>query len=233
MSDKTSTSTLDRDTADTADTAAEVESTTATDAPEAAATEAQESRAPRRRRGLGDRTFSARSLVRGAVAAIVLLAVVGVIVFLGMKVNSQSDRIAGIEKDGADRAHAEKVALDYSNGAAQMDYQKPDEWIGRLTKGTSPEMTNRLRQAATSMQQLITPLQWTSTSQPIAAKVQSSKDGVYQVVTFVDVMTKNAQTPDGIQSTATYRMTIDSRNDWQITDISGIGSALGGSGPTK
>lgn len=77
------------------------------------------------------------------------------------------------------------------------------------------------------MDQIIQPLQWTTVSEPIAATVESSADGVYQVVAFVDMLTTNTQRPDGVQSTATYRMTIDGGQDWQITDISELPSALG------
>jgi Mce-associated membrane protein len=45
---------------------------------------------------------------------------------------------------------------------------------------------------------------------------------------FVSVLTKNSQAPDGLQSTATYKMTVDSGNEWKITEISGIDSALDG-----
>jgi len=42
------------------------------------------------------------------------------------------------------------------------------------------------------------------------------------------VMTKTAQGPDPLQSTATYSVTIDSNKDWQITDVGGIGAAVEG-----
>jgi hypothetical protein len=35
------------------------------------------------------------------------------------------------------------------------------------------------------------------------------------------------QAPDGLQSTATYSITVDSNKDWQITDVGGVDSALG------
>jgi Mce-associated membrane protein len=76
------------------------------------------------------------------------------------------------------------------------------------------------------MEQIITPLQWVSTSTPIAAKVRSESNGIYVVDCFVSVLTKNSQAPEGIQSTATYSLNIDSRNDWVITDVGGIESAL-------
>jgi Mce-associated membrane protein len=35
------------------------------------------------------------------------------------------------------------------------------------------------------------------------------------------------QAPEGLQSTATYSITIDSNHDWQISDVGGIGSVVG------
>lgn len=171
-------------------------------------------------------SVSVRTLLVGGGCALGAAAVVGLIGTLGWQLASKSDDLDALRQQSVDNAHAEQVSLDYATAAADMDYQNPSEWSGRLTAGTSPELTTRLRQAATSMEQLIVPLQWTSSATPIAAKVESASDGVYEVTCFVNVLTKNLQAPDGIESTATYRMTIDSTNDWQITQISGIGSAL-------
>lgn len=176
----------------------------------------------RRRRG-ARRSISVRALV----ASLLVIAALAMIAVLGWKVHSQSDELTAQRTDADGRQHAEQVALDYSVGAAQMDYRDENAWTGRLTKGTSPDLSNRLRQAADSMQQLTVPMQWTSIAQPITAKVLSDNNGVYQVVCFVNVLTKNVQATDGIQSTATYRMTINSNDNWQITEISGIGPAQG------
>ena len=155
------------------------------------------------------------------VAALVVLSIV-----LAWQLQSKSSDLDGFEQAQADTARAEKISIDYATGAAEMNFANPEEWRGRLTAGTSPELANRLTQAATSMEQLIQPLQWTSTATPITAKVESVTDGVYQVVAFVNVMTKNTQTPDGIESTATYKMSIDSKNGWVITEISGTEPAV-------
>lgn len=172
------------------------------------------------------RSVRVRSLVLGGGCALGTLAVVGVVGTLGWQLSSTSDELNQIRQAAADNSRAEQVSLDYATGAADMDFQNPEEWTARLTAGTSPELTTRLQQAASSMQQLIIPLQWTSTASPIAATVQSEENGIYEVTTFVNVVTKNLQAPDGIESTATYKMSIDSTNDWQITQISGIGSSL-------
>lgn len=174
--------------------------------------------------GLRERPISLQQLVIG-VAAIVLVAA---IVILSWQLIAKSDEVSSMQAAQADSAHAEQVALDYATGAAKMDYQNPAEWQQRLVKGTTPELGDRLRKASTSMEQLIKPMQWTSTSEKLTAKVTSVTDGVYQVAAFVSVYTKNVQAPDGIESTATYKMTIDSNNDWVITEISGIPTSLGG-----
>ncbi|WP_211188696.1 hypothetical protein [Gordonia asplenii] len=174
--------------------------------------------------GLRSRPISLQQLVTGIAALVLVVA----IVVLSWQLIAKSDDLSSMQQAQADRAHAEQVALDYATGAAKMDYQDPAQWQGRLTKGTTPELADRLRKASTSMEQLIKPMQWTSTSEKLTAQVQSVKDGVYQVAAFVSVYTKNVQAPDGIESTATYKMTIDSNNNWVITEISGIPTSLGG-----
>lgn len=171
--------------------------------------------------------FADRPIRLKTILSIVLVAgLVGLSAFFAWQWQSTSADLNTIEQGQSNDARAEQISLDYATGAAEMNFQSPDEWRGRLTAGTSPELSNRLEQAATSMEQLIQPLQWTSTATPIAAKVESVTDGVYQVVTFVDVLTKNTQTPDGTSSTATYKMSIDSKNGWVITEISGMDPAI-------
>ncbi|MEV5651938.1 hypothetical protein AB0L57_27145 [Nocardia sp. NPDC052254] len=167
-----------------------------------------------------------------AVAVIVILLAVAVAV-LGWQLHDKNDRIDAARAERTETAHAEQVALDYATAAAEMNFQDLASWRARLTKGTSPELSNRLTQAAGSMEQIITPLQWVSTAKPVAAKVHTNNNGSYTVDCFVSVLTKNSQAPEGIQSTATYSLTLDSHSNWTITDIGGIGSALGGATPPK
>ncbi|MVU80724.1 hypothetical protein GPX89_26160 [Nocardia sp. ET3-3] len=178
----------------------------------------------RKGRSAGNSSVSLKTLVTGGLAVAVVVAAGG----LGWQWHSKSGELDRIHRASTDQAHAEQVALDYATAAANMDFHDLAAWKGRLTKGTTPELSNRLNQAAASMEQIITPLQWVATAKPIAAKVHSESNGAYSVDCFVSVMTKNSQAPDGIQSTATYQLTIDSHNNWSITDIGGIDSALGG-----
>ncbi|WP_245718143.1 hypothetical protein [Nocardia miyunensis] len=178
---------------------------------------------------VGDSAIKLKTIVSGGVVAAVVVAV-GV---LGWQLHSKSNDLDHLHAGMADQSHAEQVALDYATGAAQMDFHDLASWRARLTKGTSPELSDRLTKASTSMEQIITPLQWVSTASPVAAKVTSESNGAYSVDCFVNVLTKNSQAPDGIQSTATYKMTVDSHNDWLITDIGGIDSALGAKAPPK
>lgn len=123
--------------------------------------------------------------------------------------------------------HAEQIALDYAVNAATMNYQDLNTWKGKLVNGTGPALRDKLTKAATSMEQLLVPLEWTSTAQPLVAKVRSETNGIYVVDTFVSVLTKTTQAPDSLQSTATYSITINSKDNWQISDVGGIG-AVGG-----
>ena len=173
-------------------------------------------------RGVADSSVQVRTLVVGAAMA-TLLVVVGV---LGWQLHSKSNEVAAMQAETTDRTRAEQVALDYAVAAADMDFKDPQGWQERLTKGTTPELSNKLKQAANSMDQIISPLQWTSTSTPIVARVRSVSGGMYAVDCFVSVLTKNTQAPQGIQSTATYRLTLDKNHGWVITDVGGIDSAL-------
>ncbi len=155
--------------------------------------------------------------VLGALLALSLIAVT----LLGWGYVSRGETIHAADQ----RAHAEKVALDYATGAAEMNYKDLDAWRKRLVANTSPQMAGKLKEASTAMEQVIVPLQWSSTARPLAAKTQSEHDGIYTVTAFVSTLTKNTQAPDGVQSTATYNITVDSNQNWLITDVSGIDTA--------
>lgn len=162
-----------------------------------------------------------------ALGLVVALLVIGLAV-VTWQLRSTSDELSSIHSAEAGRVQAEQIALDYATGAAEMDFRDLPTWRTRLTQGTSSELSNRLTQASSSMEQIISPLQWTSTAQPISAKAVAGDGGVYSVDCFISVMTTNSQAPEGIMSTATYKLTIDSGDDWKITEISGIDSALAG-----
>jgi Mce-associated membrane protein len=167
-------------------------------------------------------SISVRSLVVGAVVAALVVAV-GVLTWLFVGAEGE---VAAQARQSANTAHAEKVALDYATNAAAMNFQDLDGWKAKLVAGTSPDLKDRLSKAADQMKQILVPLQWNSTAQPLAAKVRSVNGGIYDVDSFVSVQTKTVQGPDPLQSTATYRITIDSNNGWQITDVGGIGAAV-------
>jgi hypothetical protein len=167
--------------------------------------------------------ISLRGLVIGAVTSL-LIAATAVLGWLYIDAKGQLDANA---RESANRDRAETVAIDYAVNAADMNYQDFAGWKTKLVNGTSPELKDKLAKAADSMEQVLAPLQWKSTARPLAAKVRSSTGGIYTVDAFVSVLTKTLQAPEGLQSTATYNVTIDSRNGWQITDVGGVDAALG------
>jgi Mce-associated membrane protein len=169
-------------------------------------------------------SISVRGLLIGAVIAALVVAV-GVLAWLYVGEQRKLDAQA---RQSDNTAHAEKVALDYATNAAAMNFQDMNGWKTKLVAGTSPDLKDRLSKAADQMEQILVPLQWNSTARPLAAKVRSSTGSVYIVDSFVSVLTKTAQGPDPLQSTATYSVTIDSSKGWQITDVGGIGAALEG-----
>jgi hypothetical protein len=169
-------------------------------------------------------SVSVRGLLLAAVIAALVVAV-GVLAWLYVADQRKLDAQA---RQSDNITHAEKIALDYATNAAAMNFQDINGWKAKLVAGTSPELKDRLSKAADQMEQILIPLQWNSTARPLAAKVRSSTGSVYTVDSFVSVVTKTAQGPDPLQSTATYSVTIDGGKGWQITDVGGIGAALEG-----
>jgi Mce-associated membrane protein len=167
-------------------------------------------------------TMSLRTFVITAVI-VALVAAAGVLAWLYIgaqrKLDAQTHR-------SENNAHAEKIALDYAVNAAQMNFQDLNGWKVKLVAGTSPELKEKLTKAAESMEQILVPLQWTSTARPLLAKVRSDTGGAYVVDSFVSVLTKTVQAPDALQSTATYSITIDSAKNWQISDVGGLGAMV-------
>jgi Mce-associated membrane protein len=179
---------------------------------------------PKAQRSRLQASISVRTLlVAGLIAA--LVAGIGVMTWLYLGAKRELDEQA---RAAANTKRAEQIALDYAKNAAAMNYKDLPAWKDKLVAGTSPELKKRLGAAADQMEQILVPLQWDSTARPLAAKVRSETGGAYVVDAFVSVMTKTAQGPDPLQSTATYSVTIDSNKDWQITDVGGIGAAVEG-----
>jgi Mce-associated membrane protein len=165
--------------------------------------------------------------MRGLVVGAVIVALVAAVAVLGWLYVGARHQLDAQATQSTNDAHAEKIALDYAVNAATMDFKDLQAWHVKLVAGTSPDLTKKLSDAGASMEQVLVPLQWSSTAQPLVAKVRSSTGGTYVVDSFVSVQTKTVQAPEALQSTATYSTTIDSNNNWRITDVGGIGSAMG------
>jgi len=165
--------------------------------------------------------------LRTMIIALLVCLLAGAAGVLGWLYMGAQGKLDAQSREASNRDRAEEIATDYAVNAAEMDYQDFNGWKVKLVKGTSPELKAKLTKAADSMEQVLAPLQWKSTARPLAAIVRSNAGGIYTVDSFVSVLTKTMQAPDGLQSTATYSITIDSRNNWQITDVGGIDSALG------
>lgn len=169
-------------------------------------------------------SISVRALALGT---LITALVAGLAVMTWLYVNANG-KFHAEGQQALDNQHAEQVALDYAVRAAVMDYKDLAPWKRALVEGTTPELAKKLTDAATAMEQIVLPLQWSSTAKPIAAKVRSHDNGVYVVDSFVSVMTKTVQAADNLQSTATYSVTIDPANGWKISDVGGIGQVVGG-----
>lgn len=156
-----------------------------------------------------------------AIAALLvsLIAMTGLYLGANAKLRDQA-------RQAADTDHAESVALDYAVNAAIMDYKDLGPWRQNLIKGTTPELGKKLTEAATAMEQILLPLQWSSTAKPLAAKLRSHENGLYVVDAFVGVMTKTVQAAENLQSTATYAITLNSNDNWLISDVGGIAAVV-------
>lgn len=167
-------------------------------------------------------SISLRS-VRTAAAIIALAVAVGVPVRLYVGAQHKLDTLT---RQSQGYAHAERTALDYAVNAAEINFHDLAAWKVKLVAGTGPELKEKLTKAGQDMEQILAPLEWTSTARPLAAKVRSDTGGIYVVDCFVNVLTKTVQGPEPLPSTATYSVTIDSNADWQISDVGGIGTVV-------
>jgi Mce-associated membrane protein len=168
-------------------------------------------------------SLSVRTLIT-SIVILVLAVGVGVATWMYL---GERDKVEAQQSQAANYQHAEQIALDYAVNAATMNFRDLNTWKTKLVNGTTPALNDKLTKAASSMEQLLVPLEWNSTAQPLVAKVRSDTNGIYVIDTFVSVLTKTTQAPDNLQSTATYSITIDSKNNWQISDVGGIGAVAG------
>lgn len=165
--------------------------------------------------------------VRTLVLATAVCVLVAGVCALGWLYISAENTLSAQARAASNNKHAQEIALDYAVHAAEMNYQDLNTWKTDLVKHTSPELKDKLTKAANDMEQILAPLQWNSTARPLAAIVRSDAGGTYTVDSFISVLTKTVQAPEGLQSTATYSLTIDSNKGWQISDVGGIDAALG------
>lgn len=190
--------------------------------PDTSSSERESKPKTKRKYGTRQLSISVRSLV---IATVIAMLVAGVAVLGWLYIGALS-KLGEQAHQAQDATHAEELALDYAVNAAAMNYQDLNAWKGKLVAGTSPELNEKLSKAATSMEQILAPLQWSSTASPLSAKVVSQTGGVYVVDSFVSVLTKTMQSPEPLRSTATYSVTLDSNKDWQITDVGGVTAAV-------
>ncbi|QZT58556.1 hypothetical protein [Mycolicibacterium austroafricanum] len=180
----------------------------------------EHSREPRTPRRI---SFSVQGLlVTASIVGLIVALSVMMWLYLGEKA-----AVDDLHREASDTSHAEQIAIDYAVNAAVMDFKDLAPWKQKLVAGTTPELGEKLTKAANAMEQIILPLEWISTAKPIAAKVRTDESGIYVVDAFVSVMTKTVQAADSLQSTATYAITIDSNNDWRISDVGGIAAVVG------
>ncbi|MFD6159069.1 hypothetical protein ACFWF7_07870 [Nocardia sp. NPDC060256] len=153
------------------------------------------------------------------------LSPVAVCVLAGFLWSARSD-IADRNARAADAQRAERISTDYAVGAATLTYQDINGWVNRLKTNTTPQLANKYDAVGIKLEQILVPLKWTSTATPVSAKVVSEQGDIYKVNVFVNVRSTTAQNPAGMQTVATYNVTLDKNADWKISDVGGIDGAL-------
>ncbi|WP_228788469.1 hypothetical protein [Nocardia puris] len=170
------------------------------------------------------RTLSVRwsTLVTSAALATLLIATV----VLAVLYSSARSDLADRDRREADARRAEQIATDYAVGASTIDYRDARAWFDRLESGTTPELAAKFDATATQLEQVLLPLQWTSTANPLSATVISESDGRYKVNAYLTVSSTSVQNPEGAQTTVTYSLTIDRNADWKISEVGGLQNAI-------
>ncbi|WP_280298066.1 hypothetical protein [Nocardia neocaledoniensis] len=159
------------------------------------------------------------------VAATIGVLAVATVTFAVLYFSARST-IADRDARAADDRHAERIATDYGVGASTIDYRDVAAWFGRLRAGTSPQLAAKFDATAPQLEQILLPLQWTSTATPLSATVTSESGGIYKVNAYFTVVSTSVQNPQGAATTVTYSLTIDRAAGWQITEVGGLQNTL-------
>ncbi|MEV4127729.1 hypothetical protein [Nocardia sp. NPDC049707] len=189
---------------------------------ETAETKASETKADKSGRQSGTVSVRSSTMVLGATVGAL---VVAVCVSTGFLWSARRDLADRNDRAAADKK-AEQVATEYAVGAATVNYQDIPSWVAKLKANTVPQLANKFDATVPELEQILVPLKWTSTAAPIAAKVRSDQGAIRKVDVFVTVISTNAQSPKGAQTTVAYNVTLDKNSDWKVVDVGGVDGAL-------
>lgn len=160
-----------------------------------------------------------------AVAAVILLALA---ITFGVLWTNSSDDLSSVRAQQANDSKAEKIAGEYAVAASTFDYKNLAPWKTALQTGVSDQLKPKFDSAVNVLNPLLQQLQWVSTSKLLASVVSRRDGNTYNVQVFVGMNSTSSQFPNGMNSTATYTVTLDKASNWTITDVGGIGSGLPG-----
>ncbi|ADG80747.1 Mce-associated membrane protein OS=Tsukamurella paurometabola (strain ATCC 8368 / DSM / CCUG 35730 / CIP 100753 / JCM 10117 / KCTC 9821 / NBRC 16120 / NCIMB 702349 / NCTC 13040) OX=521096 GN=Tpau_4178 PE=4 SV=1 [Tsukamurella paurometabola] len=157
---------------------------------------------------------------------ITLLAVAaGVATFFALHYRGQ---VNDMEQAAADRARAEDIAGKYGVNAATVDFNDIAPWLQNLKSGVTDQVAKRVDGAAEVMRMVVVPVRLQSKGKLVGTKVSDEANGVYKVMVVIDTDATSLQAPQGTTTTTAYTITVDSNQNWLMSDI---GNALsGGSG---
>ncbi|MCF8571630.1 serine/threonine protein kinase [Gordonia sp. HY002] len=143
---------------------------------------------------------------------------------LAVAFTRQSGDLDSMRQLDQDKATAQNVAGKYAVGAATFKADDLPAWSAALKKGTAPELNSRFDTAVQTLTPLIQEVQWSQTAELIAATtVDVRADRQFVVQVFVSTAMTSTQNPDGLNTVTPYTVTLDRDEDWQITDVAGIG----------
>ena len=154
------------------------------------------------------------------VAAVLLLALIGVSVFGYLQYKSASDQLSAMRQEQTNGDAAAQLAKDYALKSLTYSFQDPDAFFRSVEDGVSPALKDKYINAADLLKGVMLQAQVTSTGEVLATEVTSQPGDVYQVVVSASQTTRNLQNPEPRVSIVLLQITVNKAGDvWQVSDI--------------
>ncbi|MGN2636805.1 hypothetical protein ACTD5D_11550 [Nocardia takedensis] len=169
------------------------------------------------------RPGSRRVLALLAVAVALLTAATALFAW---RADDSADDLAALRASLDTDAAAERTAGDYALRVSQVKAGDVEGWRTALKSGVTDQLAAKLSAAVDVVGPWLSQIDYSSTAQPLAAKVMRRDGDAYVVQVFVDMTSRSRQTPDGVVATAAYTVTLDRSANWAITEVGGVATDL-------